>query len=169
MTEKKYKDIIAVDENDNVIDTMNMMVAIKRGLLRRASRIYVFNESGQLLVQRRSKNVLKPLMLDQSCAGHVDAGETYLEAAQRELHEELGLSGYELEEVATSFRTTDFFNAVYKITITDDTAINFDQEELEAVIWYNLSDLDAEMKCSPEQFTPAFLEAWELLRDKLVT
>jgi 8-oxo-dGTP pyrophosphatase MutT (NUDIX family) len=118
-------------------------------------------------VQQRSKNVLKPLLLDQSAAGHVDEGETYLEAANRELFEELGLSGYSLTEVAISFRTTDFYNAIYKLVILDNTVINFDPEELEQIMWLDISDLDSKMKNEPEKFTPAFLEAWALLRDKL--
>ena len=169
MPPKIYNKVVVADENDTVIGAENMMDAIAKGMIRRAARIYVFNESGQLLVQQRSKNVLKPLLLDQSAAGHVDEGESYLEAAKRELFEELGLSGYELIEIAMSFRTTDFFNAIYKIVIPDNTTINFDPEELEQVIWMSVEEVDVQMSKSPEKFTPAFLEAWALLRDKLIS
>jgi isopentenyldiphosphate isomerase len=169
MPPKIYNKVVVADEDDNVIGAEFMMDAIKKGMIRRAARIYVFNESGQLLVQQRSKNVLKPLLLDQSAAGHVDEGETYLEAANRELFEELGLSGYSLTEVAISFRTTDFYNAIYKLVIPDNTVINFDPEELEQIMWLDISDLDSKMKNEPEKFTPAFLEAWSLLRDKLTS
>jgi isopentenyldiphosphate isomerase len=166
--EREYNDIIAVDENDVEVGTMNMMVAIEKGLLRRAARVYVFNQSGQLLVQRRSEHVLKPLLLDQSCAGHVDAGETYTEAAYRELEEELGLTGYELEEVMTSVRTKDFFSAFYRVIIPDDTKINYDPHELDGVVWYTLVDLDADMLAHPEQFNPDFHEAWKNFRATLI-
>lgn len=146
-----------------------MISAIKKGMIRRASRIYVFNESGQLLVQQRSKNVLEPLMLDQSAAGHVDEGETYEQAAYRELKEELGLKDVKLELIETSFRTTDFYNAIYKVVVPDNIKINFDPEELNTVIWYDIEQLGVEMKDSPEKFTPAFKEAWSLLRSKLIT
>lgn len=157
-----------MDENDNIIGAKYMMDAIEKGLIRRAARIYVFNESGQLLVQQRSKKILKPLLLDQSAAGHVDEGESYEQAAYRELKEELGLEGYSLTLVETSFRTTDFYNAIYKLTISDDTKIDYDPEELETVLWYELDTLNEEMKASPEKFTPAFKEAWSLLGDKIV-
>ena len=168
MPPKIYNKVVVVDENDIVIGAQYMMDAIKKSLIRRAARIYVFNKSGQLLVQQRSKNVLKPLLFDQSAAGHVDEGETYLEAAKRELFEELGLTGYELTEIATSFRTTDFFNAIYKLIIPDNTAINFDPEELEQVIWMSVEEVDVQMSESPEKFTPAFLEAWAMLKGKLI-
>lgn len=169
MPPKIYNKVVVADENDNVIGAEFMMDAISKGMIRRAARIYVFNESGQLLIQQRSKNVLKPLLLDQSAAGHVDEGETYLEAAKRELFEELGLDGYELIEIAISFRTTDFYNAVYKITIPNDTVINIDPEELEQVIWMSVAEVDFQMSDTPEKFTPAFLEAWALLREKIIS
>lgn len=164
----KYNKVTVVDENDNIIGAEYMMDAIKNGLIRRAARVYVFNKSGQLLVQQRSTKVLKPLMLDQSAAGHVDENETYEEAAYRELSEELGLGGYPLTLVETSFRTTDFYNAIYKVTIPDDTPIDFDPEELEAVVWYELDILNDEMRVSPDKFTPAFKEVWLFLRDKII-
>lgn len=163
-----YKKVIVVDEDDNEIGTEYMMDAIKKGMVRRASRVYVFNESGQLLVQQRSKNVLKPLMLDQSAAGHVDIGESYEQAAYRELREELGLENVVLELVETSFRTTDFYNAIYKAVVPDNTKIDYDPEELNAVLWYDTDTLTTEMESEPEKFTPAFKEAWLLLKDKLV-
>ena len=169
MPSKIYNRVVVADENDNVIGSEHMMDAIEKGLIRRASRVYVFNESGELLIQQRSNKVLKPLLLDQSAAGHVDEGESYLEAAVRELFEELSLSGYELKEIATSFRTTDFFNAIYKVIIPDDVPINFDTEEVEQIIWMSVEKVETQMSASPEKFTPAFLEAWALLRDKLIS
>lgn len=164
-----YKKVIVVDNDDNEIGAEYMMDAIKKGMIRRASRVYVFNESGQLLVQQRSEKVLKPLMLDQSAAGHVDVGETYEQAAYRELREELGLENVELQLVATSFRTTDFYNAVYKVVVPDDAKIIYDPEELNAVLWYDTPKLTADMRDMPDTFTPAFKEAWSLLKERLVS
>ncbi len=169
MPPKIYNKVVVADANDNVIGAEFMMDAISKGMIRRAARIYVFNESGQLLLQQRSKNVLKPLLLDQSAAGHVDEGESYKQAAHRELFEELGLEGYELTEIVMSFRTTDFFNAIYKLVIPDGTPINYDPEELEQVMWMNIEEVDSQMLENPEKFTPAFLEAWALLREKIIS
>lgn len=166
---KVHNKVVVVDEDDNIIGAEHMMDAIEKSMIRRASRVYVFNESGKLLVQQRSEKVLKPLMLDQSAAGHVDEGESYEQAAYRELEEELGIKGLELELVVTSFRTTDFYNAIYRVTVPDDTEINFDHEEIQQVIWYDIETLNNEINSEPEKFTPAFKEAWAALGNKLTT
>lgn len=165
---KTYKKCIVVDKDDNVLGAEYMAMAIEKGLIRRAARVYVFNKSGQLLVQRRSAKVAKPLLLDQSAAGHVDEGESYEEAAKRELFEELGLRDISLVNVATSFRTSDFYNGIFKAVVTDTTQIIFDPEELAAVYWYNIDDLNKEMELNPLSFTPAFKEAWTLLKEKII-
>lgn len=67
----------------------------------------------------------------------------------------------------TSFHTTDFYNAIYRLTIPDDTLINFDPEEIEQVLWYDPTTLTDEIANNPDKFTPAFKEAWALLGDKL--
>ncbi|MCB9815685.1 NUDIX domain-containing protein [Candidatus Nomurabacteria bacterium] len=167
--EKTHNKVVVVDENDKVVGSEMLFDAIEKGMIRRASRVYVFNESGQLLVQRRSENVLKPLLLDQSAAGHVDEGESYLQAAKRELFEELGIKDVVLKEIAISHRTEHFFSAIFKVIVPDNIEIDFDPVELDAVYWYGISDLEQTMAVAPEKFTPEFLEAWNLLRDKLLT
>lgn len=164
-----YKKCIVVDKDDNVIGAEYVRIAVAKGQIRRASRVYVFNESGQLLVQQRSIKVNKPLLLDQSAAGHVDEGETYKEAAKRELFEELKISGVELRPVAVSFRTTDFYNGIYKAIVPDDVVINFDPVELAGVFWYDTNQLAIEMKSEPEKFTPDFKGVWAMLGEKILS
>ncbi|MCA9360969.1 NUDIX domain-containing protein [Candidatus Kaiserbacteria bacterium] len=168
MPEKIYNKVVVVDENDSEIGAEYMMDAINKGLIRRASRVFVFNKNGQILVQRRSEYVLKPLLLDQSAAGHVDEGETYYEAAVRELNEELGIKNVDLEEIVVSLRTTDFYNAVYRVIIENDEQINFDTEEVAEVIWFDVKDLDKEMLHKPENFNKSFIQMWGSLRDRLM-
>lgn len=166
---KLYKKVIVVDEEDDVIGAEYVRIAVAKGLIRRASRVYVFNESGQLLVQQRSVKVNKPLLLDQSAAGHVDEGESYEEAAKRELFEELGIKNVELKLVTISFRTIDFYNGIYKVVVSNDTVIDFDPEELARVFWYNIDQLETEMKLEPEKFAPAFKEVWAMLGSKIIS
>ena len=168
MPEKIYNKVVVVDENDSEIGAEYMMDAINKGLIRRASRVFVFNKNGQILVQRRSEYVLKPLLLDQSAAGHVDEGEIYYEAAVRELNEELGIKNVDLEEIVVSLRTTDFYNAVYRVIIENDEQINFDTEEVAEVIWFDVKDLDKEMLHKPENFNKSFIQMWGSLRDRLM-
>jgi isopentenyldiphosphate isomerase len=65
----------------------------ENGMWHMASWVWIYNNKGQILLQLRSQNKDNhPGEWDISAAGHVEAGETPLEAAIREVHEEIGLS-----------------------------------------------------------------------------
>ena len=63
----------------------------------RAVTAFIINEQGQLWIPRRTKNKrIFPLCLDTSMGGHVEAGESYQQAFERELLEELNLHAKDL-------------------------------------------------------------------------
>lgn len=171
MSGKEYNNIIAVDENDTVIAAMPMLEAIEKGYIRRASRAYVLNENGKILIQRRSKNVLKPLMLDPSVGGHVDEGETYLDAAEREMLEELGLNHhiYPLTEISEPYLHNGFFSAMYKVVIPDNLEINFDTEEVAEILWLTPEEVDDLIVRNAAECTPSLVDSWIRFRDKLIS
>ena len=87
----EYLDV--VDSHDRIIDRRPRREVHASGLLHRAVHILVFNDSGQLFLQKRSmKKDLNKGLWDSSAAGHVDAGESYDDCAPRELWEELGIT-----------------------------------------------------------------------------
>ncbi|MDC0948765.1 NUDIX domain-containing protein [Gammaproteobacteria bacterium] len=66
--------------------------AHRRGLRHRSVHILLFRGNGDLVLQRRALDrAVAPGLLDSSAAGHVAAGESYIDAARRELNEELGV------------------------------------------------------------------------------
>lgn len=66
--------------------------AHKNGWWHNTIHVWLYTKTGKILLQQRShkKNIF-PLLWDVSAAGHIDAGESFLNAAIRETHEELGL------------------------------------------------------------------------------
>jgi isopentenyldiphosphate isomerase len=63
------------------------------GIWHRAVHIWFLSSDQRLLLQKRSYLCTSyPGFWDISCAGHVSAGETVMQAAKKELQEELGLS-----------------------------------------------------------------------------
>lgn len=87
---EEYIDI--VDEHGNRTGEAKTKAEIhKNGHRHRTVHVWLLNENGQLLIQRRSSTVIYPNLWDISSAGHISAGETPLQAAMRELREELGL------------------------------------------------------------------------------
>ncbi len=64
----------------------------EKGLWHRIVVIAILDKEGHLLMQQRSKHVKdNPEKWDISAAGHVSAGQTSIEAAIREVKEEVGL------------------------------------------------------------------------------
>jgi len=84
---------IVVDKNDKIIGYHTRYECHhNKQLIHRAIGVVVFNDKGQTLLQKRSKNKdTYPGFYTISTSGHVDKGETYKQAAQRELFEELGI------------------------------------------------------------------------------
>lgn len=87
-----------VDESDRVIGTVTR-AAMRAGRLRhRAVFVAVMHPDGRLLVHRRSEEKdVWPGWWDIAVGGVVSAGETYDDAARREVFEEVGLESVELE------------------------------------------------------------------------
>ena len=62
------------------------------GVYHKSVWIWIINDEGEILVQKRSKLKKKsPGKWDMPSAGHVDAGETCIETCIRETKEELGI------------------------------------------------------------------------------
>ena len=64
----------------------------KKALLHRGVCVWIMNSKREILLQTRSSHVMFPDMLDISFSGHIQAGETPLEAVRREGREELGIN-----------------------------------------------------------------------------
>ena len=67
-------------------------VAHRKALIHKGVCVWIMNSERELLLQTRSSHVMFPNMLDISFSGHIQAGETSLEAAKREGREELGIN-----------------------------------------------------------------------------
>jgi isopentenyldiphosphate isomerase len=86
--------VIVVNERDEEIGTMLRSDAHRDGTPHRIAVTYVENAVGHIVVQVRKSGEL-----DHSSAGHVDPGESYADAAKRELAEELGIADVDLKRI----------------------------------------------------------------------
>lgn len=87
-----------VDDDDNVIRQATWKEMHEKSLLHRSSNVFVFNSKGKVFVHKRASSLkLYPGMYDVKMGGIVRAGESYEEAAKRELEEEAGIKNAELE------------------------------------------------------------------------
>ncbi len=81
-----------VNENDEIVGKASKKEIYEKLLTHRIVHIFVFNDKGEMTLQVRSKDSpFCPLHWCTAAAGHVRSGESYEEAALRELNEEVGI------------------------------------------------------------------------------
>lgn len=167
MAEKVYPNITAVNDKDEIVGYYQLPDVIAQGFNRRISAVFIFNEVGRVLIQRRSALVLSPNLLDFSAAGHVDEGDTYLTAAKREVNEELGLGDVEVQLLTPPFRIMDMFTSVYKAVIATNTPVILNPEEVTSFYWVTVEELETMVERHPSQFSEPFLASWPHVCDKI--
>lgn len=151
-----------VSENDEVLGLMEKMQAHENGILHRAFSVFLFNDKGEMLLQKRAaEKYHSPNQWTNACCSHPRNGETYLEAANRRLKEELGIEA----------NLTPKFHFIYKADVGGNLteheldhvftgnyqhSFNLNEEEVSEVRYISMEDLDREMKETPENFTEWF-------------
>ena len=155
-----------VDENDQVVRSEFRDVIHVNNLRHRAAHMLLFNASGELYLQKRSIwKDRNPARWDSSAAGHVDAGEDYLTAARRELHEELGIEAPELTSIGrlTPSETTGWeFIEIYKGR--HEGSFHPAALEVETGAFFTLEKIRAWSAASPGDFSPVFLQVLPMLK-----
>lgn len=162
MSQEEIFDI--VDECDRVIGQSPRKEVHRLGLRHRAVHILVFNDRGEVFLQKRSrKKDLFPGCWDSSAAGHLDTGEGYLNAAIRELREEIGLNTTtpleELLYLEAVPQTGMEFVRVYK-TIGNGP-FKYAEDEVVAGGWFTCADVTRWIGTFPEEFADGFKYLWE--------
>jgi len=150
--------ITYVDEKDAVIGAGPQREAHEKGIIHRVIRIYLYNSKGELLIQKRGDHLRSnPGKWNESVAGHVDEGETYLQAAEREMEEEIGVRGVELKELKKIYTEEAGENKRKRFTMlysgTYDGEIRPDFDEVAQVRWVSPEVLRKEIEEHPERFT----------------
>lgn len=154
---KEY--IIAVDEFDKEIGSIEKLEAHYKGILHRAFSILVFNSKNQLLLQKRSiKKYHSPGLWTNTCCSHPKYGEKLNDAIYRRLKEEMGFT-CELREV---------FSFIYKVEFEDnlfeneydhvfigeyDGDVIANKEEVDDYKWVDINELKNDIADRPELYT----------------
>jgi isopentenyldiphosphate isomerase len=165
----QHPPIQIVDENDQPLRGGSMDEAHQQGLIHRIVYIFVEDEAGRVLLQKRSPHVVVfQNVWDVSAAGHVDAGEDYLTAAKRELQEELGISGFELQEIDYYYnqktidgRQLNRFCKVYKVQVPSDTQFKPAPHEVSEIRWLTVPGIIRLLTEHPEDAADGLVEYFE--------
>jgi len=150
-----------VGENDNVVGKATREEAHSKNLLHRTIQVVVLNSGGEMLLQQRSQNMdtMKGYW-SSAVGGHVNSGEAYLEAAKRELKEEINIQT-ELEEIGKVISLHPEHNQLITIfTCINDGPFNHDEREIEKLEFLKPGKIKREIRLYTRKFTPAFLEVF---------
>ncbi len=152
-----------VNGRDEVIGRATRREVHARGLWHRAIHVLVFDAAGRVFLQKRSlRKDSSPGLWDSSCSGHVDSGEDYDTAAQRELGEEIGLHlpapptrWFRIEACA---ETGWEFVWVYRLQHPGPFTLHPD--EIERGDWFIPSELARRLAVEPAIFAVPFRLIW---------
>lgn len=165
--------VVLVNSQDEVLGLMEKMQAHENALLHRAFSVFLFNDKGEMLLQRRAAGKYhSPLQWTNACCSHPRENESYIDAAKRRLQEELG--------VETALTERFFF--IYKADVgqglweheldyvftgeyNGDFTLNPD--EVAEIKYLSIADLEKEIEDSPEHYTEWFKIIWAEYRNHL--
>ncbi len=150
-----------VDAEDRVVGRATRGEIHTKCLPHRIVHVFVFDRAGRLAVQKRSAICAYcPLHWSMSAAGHVRAGESYEEAARRELQEELSVDlplTYVGKELFLDSTNTKTFIGVYRAT--SDGPFTLDPQEVQEIDFFTREQIQA-MIDKGELFHPQFIHVW---------
>ena len=156
-----------MDETDREVGHMSKAACHDGdGVLHRAFSLFIFNRSGELLLQQRSSEKrLWPLYWSNSCCSHPRRGEAMDVATHRRLSQELGMTS-DLEflfkfQYQVPFKDLGSENELCSVFvgISDDPVLP-NVNEIADHRWIPADQLNEEMTSQPDTFTPWFRMEW---------
>ena len=154
--------IVLVNEKDEQIWIWEKMEVHQKGELHRAISVIIFNQKGEMLLQKRAIHKYHCWWLrSNAVCTHPFSWETPLSAAQRRLQEELGFT--------TSLQ--EIFQFIYEVSLDHwlteheydhvfiwfyEWSITINEDEVDSIRHISISTLERELKEKSEIFTPRF-------------
>jgi isopentenyl-diphosphate delta-isomerase len=153
------EEVILINEANEVIGQMEKMEAHQKGLLHRAFSVFLFNEKGEWLLQKRANTKYHSSGLwTNSCCGHPRPGEDIVSAAQRRLNEELGIQATLQVQFEFQYQT-NFDNLLtenewdYVLLGKTEASPLSNPDEVDDWKWISPEAVQEQIQLNPEQFT----------------
>jgi len=149
--------IDVVDPSDNVIGKAAREEVHNSDAWHRGVHLFIFNSSGKLFLPLRSQTKDKfPSTYDCSVSEHVNAGETFEDAARRGANEELGIPDAKLVK-KLKFRMNygpndSMISVLYECRHDDDILI--DEDETQDVRLLSLNEIGDMLAENETEFAP---------------
>lgn len=167
--------VIIVDEKNNVLGLKEKEVCHRiNGVFHRAITVFIFNNQGQLLITKRSKNKkLWPEIWESSCSTHVHENETYRQTAEERVKHELNilskLKFHSKFKYSATFKDVGSENEICALLIGHwNKKIKSNLNEIEEYKWISIENLRKEIEKNPEYYAPWLKIALEEYSKKVV-
>lgn len=156
------ENVILVNERDEQIGTMPKLEAHQKAVLHRAFSVFILNDQREIMLQQRAAHKYhSPLLWTNTCCSHQREGETNIEAGNRRLREEMGISA-ELRELFSFIYKAPFDNGLTEHEL-DHVMIGFfngqpelNPDEAADWKWMAVADVRLDMSEHPEKYTVWF-------------
>ena len=167
-------EVILVNEHDVQTGTMEKMEVHQKALLHRAFSIFVFNEKGEILLQKRAnKKYHSGGLWTNTCCSHPKPGEETLAAAKKRLHEEMGF------DIALTKAFDFIYKAPFDNGLTEyefdhvfvgnyDGDIFPDAEEVSDYCYKSVEEVKNSIQTHPQKYTEWFKIAFPKMEEYLV-
>lgn len=160
-----------VNEKDEVIGKELKSKKQELGFISRTVAIFVKDSNNKFIIAKRAMHKrLAPGKEDLAVCGNVDTGETYEQAAAREVAEETGITESMsllerfYEEVDDGFGTLRYFCSIF--IIYTDTEPNYN-DEIMSYRKLTKQEIEKEIAQTPEKFCDGFINDFNKVKDKL--
>ena len=164
--------LILVDSSDNEIGFLSKSEChMGAGQLHRAFSVFIFNSSGEVLIQKRSpQKELWGLHWSNSCCSHPRKNENIESAVNRRLAEELTIQCpihflYKFTYQENFGNVGSEHELCYVYVGLFDGEIKADPNEVVEYKFLSPQKLDREIKTSSENFTPWMQMEWNTILD----
>lgn len=166
------EELILVDANDQEIGHLSKARCHDgAGVLHRAFSLFLFNDSGELLLQQRAQGKrLWPGYWSNSCCSHPRRGESMAIATTRRLSDELNIQT-ELEHVYKFCYRAEFGAAGSENELCHvylgraDGLVAPNASEISDIRFIAAANVANELENNPECFTPWFKQEWSKLTE----
>ncbi|WP_107039452.1 isopentenyl-diphosphate Delta-isomerase [Brumimicrobium mesophilum] len=175
MEDTGTKNVVLVDETDQVLGTMEKMQAHQEGRLHRAFSVIIFNDKNEMLIHQRAKNKYHcGGMWTNACCSHPRFNEDSKDAAVRRMQEEMGFTT-DLDYVGQFIYRTEFDNGLIENELDHLFIGKFNgtpipnPEEVEDFKYIGINELKLDIEKAPHNYTVWFKKIVENYLTELIT
>lgn len=159
------KQVVLVNENDSEVGKTGKMKAHKLGLLHRAFSVFIFNNKGDMLLQKRAKSKYHSGGLwSNACCSHPISKNAKKEARKR-LKKEMDVN-CPIEKIFSFIYTANVGDLIeneldYVFTGVFNDQPHPNKKEAEDFKWVSFNALKTDISQNPEQYTEWFKLIWK--------